>query len=81
MNWEVAGTIADILAAATVVISVLYLAKQVRDAADTNIAETNHNIAEALNSNTTMTYKDWRMNMTKVPRGRKVRSEIPTPNK
>ena len=49
MNWDIVSAIADAFAAIAVVISLLYLARQIRDGATSTATATHFEITQALN--------------------------------
>lgn len=50
MDWNIISAISDLLAAVAVVISLLYVARQLRDAKNESSVENTHRITESLNS-------------------------------
>ena len=50
MNWDVVSAVSELLGAVAVVVSLLYVAKQLRDTKNESSVENTHRVTESLNS-------------------------------
>jgi hypothetical protein len=58
LAWDALGSVAEVVAAVSVILTVLYLARQIRDASASNEARTYFEATESLNQHYTLIAQD-----------------------